>query len=256
MTNAYGAQQARRYGGSQIAIEIPELGDEQHQLWCDLMDLADAFPDQWTIIGAHMVALYAWEAGVRTRPSEDIDVLVDVRLLTNGAERVSRFLLERDYEPQISADEVAHLFKHGDGRQIDILVPEGLGERVNRRTVPPNRTLSVPGGTQALSRSMRVATRSRDVEAPVPRPNLLGAILVKVRAIEIDDAPNAQRADVALLLQLVRDPDELAQALKGSERGWLQRHPYFADPADRHWDDFEASDREYAALVYRRLLAE
>lgn len=45
-------------------IELPELGDARHDLWCDLIDLARDEPGGWTIIGAHMVALFAWEAGL------------------------------------------------------------------------------------------------------------------------------------------------------------------------------------------------
>lgn len=70
-----------------MPIELPELGDERHQLWCDLIDLAAAFPNRWTIIGAHMVALYAWEAGVRSRPTDDVDVLVNVRVAANAPKR-------------------------------------------------------------------------------------------------------------------------------------------------------------------------
>ncbi|MDQ2980710.1 MAG: hypothetical protein M3R26_00065 [Actinomycetota bacterium] len=234
-------------------IEIPELPDGQHNLWCDLIDLAATHRGHWTIIGAHMVALYAWETGAESRPSQDVDVLVNVRLAANGTQEISEFLQERGYEPEISITKVAHLFKRGTA-QIDVLAPDGLGGRANTTTVRPNRTVMVPGGTQALGRSSAVSVRTRDVEGELPRPNLLGAVLVKVRAIEVDDLPDAQRADVALLLQLIDDPDTLAEDLAGTERKWLRRHKYFADPTDLHWDRFEAADPERAALVYRRLL--
>ncbi len=237
-----------------MAIEIPELGGGRHRLWCDLLDLAEAHPGQWTIIGAHMVALYAWEAGVPSRPSDDVDVLVNVRLVVDGTERISRFLQERDYELEVSDARLAHLFRR-EVAQVDVLAPDGLGARANIRTLSPHRTVRVPGGTQALVRSSPVAVRSREVEGDLPRPNLLGAILVKVRAIEIDDVPNAQRADVALLLQLVDDPDRLRSDLTRTEKGWLRRHRYLADPADPHWDSFHADDPEQAALVFRRLAA-
>lgn len=237
-----------------MPIELPELGDERHQLWCDLIDLAAAFPNRWTIIGAHMVALYAWEAGVRSRPTDDVDVLVNVRVAANGTEEVSRFLRERDYELEITDTRLAHRFRRGVA-QIDVLAPDGLGERANVRTLRPLRTVRVPGGTQALRRSSLVEVRSRDVEGALPRPSILGAILVKVRAIERDEVPNAQRSDVALLLQLVATPDALAGDLSRTEKGWLRRNEYFADPADPTWDAFHADDREQAALVYRRLIA-
>ncbi|MEX0674759.1 MAG: hypothetical protein WD067_08285 [Gaiellaceae bacterium] len=218
------------------------------------MEMAEAFPGWWTVVGAHMVALYAWEAGLSPRPSNDVDVLVNVRLAANGTEEISRYLRARDYDPEISRNGLAHLFKRGTA-QIDVLAPDGLGARAKITTVPPNRTVRVPGGTQALSRSRPIEVRSRDVEGLVPRPSLLGAILIKIRAISVDDLPDAQRADVALLLRLVQDPDELAREISRAERGWLRSHVYFADPADDHWDAFETDDREQSALVYRRLLA-
>lgn len=235
-------------------IQIPELGDDRHGLWCDLIDMGRAFPERWTIIGAHMVALYAWEGGISSRPSDDVDVLVNVRLAAEGTEEISRFLSDRGYKPEISSNYLAHLFTR-EAAQIDVLAPDGLGARANIKTVPPNKTVRVPGGTQALRRSSMIRVATRDVEGDLPLPNLLGAILVKVRAIEKDDLPDAQRADVALLLQLVEDPDALARDLSRAERRWLRRHGYFEDPGDPHWDKFDADEPERVALVYRRLIA-
>jgi hypothetical protein len=77
--------------------------------------------------------------------------------------------------------------------------------------------------------------------------------LVKVRAIDVDDVPEAQRSDVAFLLSLVEDPDELAKQCSRAERGWLRKHPYFGDPNDACWNGIiEAED---GAIVYRRLAA-
>jgi hypothetical protein len=60
-----------------------------------------------------MVALYAWEAGMTSRPTDDVDVLVDVRLAANGTEEVSRFLRERDYALEVTDARLAHLFRRG-----------------------------------------------------------------------------------------------------------------------------------------------
>jgi hypothetical protein len=194
-------------------IEIPEQGDAQHRLWSDLLDLAEAFPNQWTVIGAHMVALYAWEAGVTMRASRDVDVLANVRLHAKASEEIARFLVERGYEPQISRNGIAHLFRRNDVEEIDVFVPDGLGPRTPTTTARPHRTIQIPGGTQALGRSETIDVRTRDVNGQLRRPDLLGAIVVKLHAIEVDDVPDAQRADVALLLSLVDDPDALAAQL-------------------------------------------
>jgi hypothetical protein len=76
-----------------------------------------------------------------------------------------------------------------------------------------------------------------------------------VRAINVDEAPDAQRADVALLLGLVDDPDAMARELSSTERKWLKRHSYLADPESPQWDDFHADDLEQSALVYGRLMS-
>jgi hypothetical protein len=235
-------------------IDVPEQGDGAHRLWCDLLDLARELPGIWTVIGAQMVALYAWEAEIETRPSQDIDVLANVRLQTTAPQEIARFLVERGYEPEILRGGLAHLFRRDEVGEIDLFVPDGIGDRTPTRTIPPNRTIRIPGGTQALVRSEPVAIRTRDVEGEILRPNLLGAIIVKLRAIDVDDVPNAQRADVALLLGLVEDPDSLARELTRTDRRIVRRHAYFADLEDERWNAFFADDPETVALIYRRLL--
>jgi hypothetical protein len=82
---------------------------------------------------------------------------------------------------------------------------------------------------------------------------LLGALLIKIRAIAVDDQPEAQRRDVAFLLSLVDDPEPLISDLLESERRWLRRHPYFADPgSDCYQEMASAAD---AATAFRRIAA-
>jgi type IV secretory pathway TrbD component len=66
---------------------------------------------------------------------------------------------------------------------MDVLAPDNVGPRANLTTTPPGRTVEVPGGTQALHRVEEVevvlAGGSRGL---VPRPDLLGAIVIKAGA--------------------------------------------------------------------------
>jgi hypothetical protein len=235
-----------------MPIEIPELGDDRHEMWLDLLRLAQK-RIEWTLIGAHMVALFAWEAGLPARPSNDADVLVNARVVSDATQKVSRFLVERGYDLSgVTQFNVGHHFVR-DGSEIDVLAPEGLGSRANIATIPPARTVQVKGGSQALARTERVLIETRGETGEIPRPNLLGAILVKIRAIEIDDVPRAQQADVALLLSLVDDPDALASDLQRTEQNWLRRHAYFGDPNNPVWDQLEPANRELGVTVYRRL---
>ena len=104
-----------------------------------------------------------------------------------------------------------------------------------------------------MHRTAFVEVRTRSVTGTVPLPDLLGAILVKVRAIDVDDVPDAHRTDLAFLLWLVEDPDELAKQCSRAERGWLRKHPYFGDPNDACWNGIIGA--EDGAIVYRRLTA-
>ena len=52
----------------------------------------------------------------------------------------------------------------------------------------------------------------------VPRPSLLGAIVGKAVAVDVDDLPDAQRLDLALLLSIVEDPIAMAQRMTKKDR--------------------------------------
>lgn len=233
-------------------IQIPELGDDFHAMWQELLELSRDPPAAWTLIGAHMVALHGWKAGShQIRPSRDADVLVNVRAVTQGTMRMSQRLIDHGYRLDGHSPEgVGHRMVR-DRVSIDVLAPDGLSQGANLQTVAGARTVRVPGGTQALRRSVGLVVSSRDASGAIPVPDLLGALLVKIRAIEVDDAPEAQRSDVAFLLSLVQDPDPLAQALNTTERKWIRRHRYFADPD--HSSFRGIANPTDAAIVYRRL---
>ena len=59
--------------------------------------------------------------------------------------------------------------------------------------------------------------------------------LLKARAVDVDDAPDAQRSDLALLFSLVGDPDLLVAELRGSERSWIARRREMDDLAAACW---------------------
>jgi len=176
-----------------------------------------------------MVAVHGWALGRQPiRTSLDADVLVDVRLVTGGTAVVSQALVRDGFElVDYSVTGVGHTFAAGDVR-FDVLAPDNVGQRASLETIRGFRTVTVPGGTQALTRSAPIEIRSRSSLGTVPLPSLLGAILIKTRAIEVDDLPDNQRSDVAFLFSLVEDPDELVARMTAKERGWLRRHPYLA----------------------------
>lgn len=181
-------------------ITIRAESDDELALWHALLDLAER-SQHWTLIGARMVELHAAEAGRSlNRTSLDGDVLADARTRPSAVARVASILLAHDFELEMpSYMGVGHTFVKG-AVEIDVLAPEHLGRTSEevRSTVRGARTVEVPGGRQALSRTEVVRVRARNREGALPRPNMLGAILLKARAVEVDDVPDNQRSDLAL----------------------------------------------------------
>jgi hypothetical protein len=108
---------------------------------------------------------------------------------------------------------------------VEVLGPDGV--KTEPKTIGNYTTFQAPGGTQALRRS-EVVMVSLDGRRAVAmrRPNLLGAILIKARALaaERKDKFDSDRQDVVLLLSLVGDPRAIAAdgQLKKSEKRWLR----------------------------------
>jgi hypothetical protein len=215
-------------------IRLTTGGASDVELWTELIRLGQLAPD-WTLIGARMVELHAAEFGqAPLRVSADADALADARSRPNAVSGMAQILVGEGFELQEpSYMGVGHTFVRG-LLEVDVLAPEGLGvtSEAARITVPPAHTVEVPGGTQALHRSEWVEIEVGAVRGSVPRPNLLGAILLKARAVDVDDAPENQRGDLALLLSLVPDPDPMVKELKGHERSWIARR--------REMDDLDA----------------
>lgn len=72
-------------------IEIQPRDDLEHRLWRTVLELADRQPEGWTLVGAQMVMLHAWEHGVvPSRTSRDLDVLVNIKALAGGTQQFAR----------------------------------------------------------------------------------------------------------------------------------------------------------------------
>jgi len=236
-------------------IVLPSEGADELALWHTLLDLADS-ADGWTLIGARMVELHAAETGRQLmRTSLDGDVLADARRRPNPVRRVAQLLIAEEFrleDPSYMG--VGHTFVKGNV-EIDLLAPEHLGpgsERA-RETSPGIRTVEVPGGRQALGRTERVAVRAGTREGLIPRPDLLGAILIKARAVDVDDRPDNQRSDLAVLLSLVLDPTGLIPQLQGQERSWLRRRRELDDVGAAAWRGLRPDEVQRGLVALRAL---
>ncbi len=227
------------------AVEPAELG-----LWRATVELAAELPrGSWTLVGAQMVFLIAHEHALPIgRTSGDVDVLMDVRALTAATQEASSTLGRLGYElDPPTSDGRAHRFRRG-GAVVDVLAPDGVGPRASLITIPPGRTVAVPGGTQALLRSRSAHVLIEGQHAEIPCPSVLGAILIKSRAIDVAEDPDKHRRDLALLLSAIDDPRSLRDELRSTEQGWLRRRTELLDPRHAAWRSIPGAEEARIAL--------
>lgn len=198
-----------------------------------------------------MVFLHAVEHGVTPpRVSTDLDVLVNARVIGRPIAAFVSDIEHLGFELDgISPDGIAHRYRRS-RVTIDVLAPEGLSDRADLTTTPPGRTLQVPGGTQALARSEFVPVRTSTSSGRVPRPSLLGAVVAKAVAVRVDDAPDAQRLDLALMLSLIEDPFVLLDDLTKKDRQRLRPRRDLLDDEHPVWRQLDPAvgDRARASL--------
>jgi len=236
-------------------VRLPTLPGHDDELWAALIELSELRPGEWTLIGGQMVFLHAMEHGAQPRRvSTDLDVLVNARVVTGGVREFVAAIEAVGFAlVGASPEGLAHRYQRG-GVSVDVLAPEGLGPRTDLTTTPPGRTLQVPGGTQALDRTELVPVVFGEHQGFVPRPSLLGAIVGKSVAVDVDDVPDAQRLDLALLLSLVGDPIELAGQLTKKDRQRLRARSEMADADQRAWSSLPVDEADRGRAAFRLLV--
>lgn len=221
-------------------ITLPTLAAPVDQLWDVLLDLGE-LDIPWSLIGGQMVLLHGLEHGL-TPPqiSQDGDIIADVRA-SPGALRglvheleANGFVLEG-----ISTDGRAHRYlRTAQPRPvvIDVLAPDGVGPRVDLTTSPPGRTIEVPAGTQALTRTETVEVRHRARTGRVPRPSLLAAVVGKAAACKLPGDPARHMRDLAFLCALIEDPFAMRQEMTSKDLSRVRAAaPMLSDRAALPW---------------------
>jgi hypothetical protein len=199
-------------------IELPDFAGHADALWTALLDLGDAVTAEWVLVGGQMVLLHAIEHGAPwPRVSMDLDVIVNARVTAAIRGFVAEIEALGFVLDGMSPELLAHRYRRG-AASIDVLAPEGLGGRTDLTTTPPGHTLQVPAGTQALQRAERIEYSYKGRVGMIPRPSLLGAIIGKACAVDVDDVPANQEIDLALLMSLVDDPFALRDQLTVKDR--------------------------------------
>ena len=206
-------------------IVMPVMSAEQAASWHGVMDLHELVPSRWTLVGGQLVHLHCAERGNHPpRPTDDIDAVVDVRAATDMLDTFTRALLGLGFRPDTSGEGLQHRWRR-DAAQIDVLLPDGVGETAaNRSGAGGAPTLPTPGGTQALNRSEPVLVQVDDRVGTVLRPNLVGALVMKAAAHTAvgDHARGRHRVDFVTLAALVARRDFVASNLNQKDRKRLR----------------------------------
>lgn len=228
-------------------VVLPEMVESVSQMWHVLLDLAEALPQGWTLVGGQMVLLHALEAGVSpARPTQDGDVVANVRSDPAAVRKVVAALGEAGLALEgVSAMGIGHRYVRAltgasrasqqDRVVVDVLAPEGLGPKADLETTKPGRTIEAPGGTQALNRSELVVVRHRDRVGSVPRPSLLGAVVGKAAACALPGDVSRHYTDLALLLALVEDPFDMVEQCERKDLQRLRATKPLSDPLHAAW---------------------
>lgn len=223
-------------------VVLPPLSPGVNELWNTLLDLAQQVApgrSPWTLVGGQMVLLHALMHGeVPPQISNDGDVLADIRADPGAITAIVGALGAAGFSVDgISPQGLAHRYTRpvpGPGGLkvlVDVLAPDGVGERADLKTTPPGRTVQVPGGTQALHRTELVTVVHADRTGAVPCPSLLGAIVAKGRACGLPGDPERHHRDLALLCALVDDPFEMRDAMGRKDPAALRRGGTLGNPS-------------------------
>jgi hypothetical protein len=207
--------------------ELPAMDEAQKQSWHALMDLYERINSDWTLIGGQLVHLHCAERGASpTRPTNDIDTVVDLRASQRMLATFTGVLKDMGFTPETSAEGIQHRWRR-DKAQIDVLIPEGVGERAAALTGAGGApTIRAPGTTQALKRSEPVMVLVEGRTGTVLRPNLVGALVAKAAArteIASDPASTRHCTDFVVLASLVSARDFRETALENKDRARLRK---------------------------------
>ena len=84
----------------------------------------------------------------------------------------------------------------------------------------------------------------------VPRPSLLGAVIAKAVAVDVDDAPEAQRQDFVFLLALVEDPLGIADTLTAKDRKRIRGRSELTSDTHPAWQSLTPVQRDRARATF------
>lgn len=244
-----------------MSVDLGHLTDTHVDGWHTLFEFHGSFDRGWCLLGGQLVWLHACEAGATPpRASVDMDVVVDLRVRTNGLRLAAVWLTDRGFDHDgMSPDGIGHRYRreHDNGDVIvDLLAPDHMGDRANLITTAPARTVEAPGSRNALDSAEPIEVTAHDRAGIVLRPTLAATIAVKAAATTIPGRLTERDwSDAAFLLSLVADPIDMREQLRRTERRHIARLAPLADPGHVAWRQFDSDVAQRGQLALALLRA-
>ncbi len=205
-------------------MPIPVLNvSEQEPAWACVLDISEAInPGHWLLVGGLAVQAHAQINGVYSRATVDVDMLLDILLSSTQVSSVVAVLETKGFKPIAPALKGGsfHRLKRSDGIIVDVLVADHLPKSRDRATrIGAWKTMSVPGGAQAIERKMTLNVASATRKAQIAIPDLLGMLVLKCAAYANDKREKERHLqDVALLASLITDAYSERGRMHGSDK--------------------------------------
>lgn len=224
--------------------------------WPLVFELSAATPPgSWVLAGGLMVHLHALRAGVEaTRPTSDVDVLLDIR--SNTVRDVAGPLTSLGFSARDpSHGTPLHRFARKERDVVDVMVARDVRTRTRWQLRPLLRS---PGAAQALLRRDVYRLSSGGDSATIDVPDELGAIIAKSAAYATDSRdPHRHLDDLAVLAAAAGNPRALAlDSLTRKDRLHLRRVlPYLSDDEHPSWRVLDRYDRALGQRVWRAIAA-
>jgi hypothetical protein len=234
-----------------VRVQILPASPADASLWRLTREVARILePLPWVLVGGQMVAILEAQHGARIGfATGDVDAVLDVRAVVGITLEAAQRLLDAGFEPEAEGAR-GYRFIRGDA-VVDLLAPDNVGARADLRTVPPERTIEVIGGSQALARARVVEIDTGDGPFQIPIPTLAGAIVIKGRVAEVaQQGREKHERDLARLLTLVPDVVAVRAEMTPKERGYLRTHRALLDVGHPAWRRVAGADNGAAALAF------
>jgi len=177
--------------------------------------------DKWMLVGGLMVQAHALMAGLESRATVDVDLLIDVLADTGNIAYVIANLEGLGFqlqEPGLRGSPL-HRLKRED-QIVDVLIAEHLPSgKLKAAKVGRLSLMETMGGAQALDRRIKVVFEAPGGVCHFYLPDVLGALVLKAAAYGADNRSKGRHLeDVALLASLIEDVASEQSRLHGSDK--------------------------------------